>query len=223
MLLSLSTSEREPYIILIMESPINFKTIEPNILYFGTPVALITTIDIFDKPNIGPMSSVWALGWTLMLGLECSSKTYQNLMLQKECVINFPPSSLFNQVEKIANLTGANPIPDYKKGRYQYDPDKFMSGGFTSLKSELVQPPRIAECQLQLEGVLKNVLQINDDPKEASAVAAVEVRVVRVHADERLITDDKYINPKNWNPLIYNFRHYYGLGNELGKTFKAEI
>src|SRR5580692_6008394 len=123
---------------LFMESTINFKTIEPNILYFGTPVALITTLDVTGNANIGPMSSVWALGWTLMLGLECSSKTYQNLIAQKECVINFPPASLFSQVEKIANLTGANPVPDYKIGRYKYDPDKFASGGFTSIKSDLV-------------------------------------------------------------------------------------
>ena len=204
-------------------SKIKFKTVEPKILYFGTPVALVTTIDIDENANIGPMSSVWALGWTLMLGLEMESKTYQNLMEQKECVINFPPASLFKHVEKIANFTGANPIPDYKTGRYQYDADKFKSGGFTSLKSELVKPPRIAECQLQFETVLKNVLKINDDPVEASGVAAVEVRVVKIHADERLIVDGKHIDPKKWNPLIYNFRHYYGLGEELGKTFKAEI
>jgi flavin reductase (DIM6/NTAB) family NADH-FMN oxidoreductase RutF len=205
-----------------MQDEINFKTIEPQILYFGTPVALITTIDQSGNANIGPMSSVWALGWTLMLGLECSSKTYQNLILQKECVINFPPAKLFNQVEKIANLTGANPIPDYKLGRYQYDSDKFASGNFTKIKSELVHPPRIAECQLQLEAVLKSVLLINDDPKEASTIAAVEVRIIKVHADDHLIIDGDHINPDNWNPLIYNFRHYYGLGNKLGKTFKAE-
>jgi flavin reductase (DIM6/NTAB) family NADH-FMN oxidoreductase RutF len=202
---------------------IKFKTVEPKILYFGTPVALITTIDIDENANIGPMSSVWALGWTLMLGLEMASKTYQNLMEQKECVINFPPASLFKHVEKIANLTGATPVPDHKTERYQYDADKFKSGGFTSLKSELVKPPRIAECRLQFEAVLKNVLKINDDPVEASGVAAVEVRIVKVHADEQLIVDGKHIDPKKWNPLIYNFRHYYGLGEELGKTFKAEI
>ena len=206
-----------------MRSKINFKAIEPKILYFGTPVALITTIDADGKANIGPMSSVWALGWTLMLGLECSSKTYQNLVEQKECVINFPAASLFNNVEKIANLTGAYPIADYKKGRYKYDPDKFTSGGFTTLPSESVKPPRIAECPLQFEAVLKNVIVINDDPVEASSIAAVAVRVLKVHADERLIVDGKHIDPKKWNPLIYNFRHYYGLGNELGKTFKAEI
>ena len=206
-----------------MQSKIKFTAIEPKILYFGTPVALITTIDGDGKANIGPMSSVWALGWTLMLGLECSSKTYQNLIEQKECVINFPSASLFDKVEKIANLTGAYPIADYKKGRYKYDPDKFTSGGFTTLASESVKPPRIAECPLQFEAVLKNVIVINDDPVEASSIAAVAVRVLKVHADERLIVDGKHIDPKKWDPLIYNFRHYFGLGDELGKTFKAEV
>jgi flavin reductase (DIM6/NTAB) family NADH-FMN oxidoreductase RutF len=204
-------------------SKIKFKTIEPKILYFGTPVALITTLDADGNANIGPMSSVWALGRTLMLGLETESKTYRNLMEQKECVINFPDSSLFRHVEKIANLTGANPIPEYKKGRYEYDADKFKSGGFTAVKSEIVKPPRIAECQLQFEAVFKNALKINDDPIEASGIAAVEVRVIKIHADEELIIEGKHINPKKWDPLIYNFRHYYGLGEELGKTFKAEV
>lgn len=206
-----------------MHNPISFKAIEPKILYFGTPVALVTTIDQDGNANIGPMSSVWALGWTLMLGLECSSKTYQNLMIQKECVINFPPSTLFEHVERIANLTGVSPVPDYKKGRYQYDNDKFASGGFTRMKSEIVKPPRIAECQLQFEAVLKEKLEIHDDPHEASAIAAVEVRVVKIHVDELLIEEEKYISPARWNPLIYNFRHYFGLGKQLGKTFKAEV
>jgi len=202
---------------------VNFKEITPKILYFGTPVALITTVDKDGNANIGPMSSVWALGYTLMLGLEMGSKTWLNLMEQKECMVNFPPSSLFQNVEKIANLTGVNPVPEYKKGRYIYEPDKFSAGGFTRMESSSVKPPRIAECRLQLEAVLKNVLKINDDPVEASNVAAVEVRVIKVHADESMIVDGKHIDPAKWNPLIYNFRHYYGLGAELGKTFKAEI
>ena len=47
-----------------MQPTIKFTTIEPTILYFGTPVALVTTLDSEGKANIGPMSSVWALGWT---------------------------------------------------------------------------------------------------------------------------------------------------------------
>jgi flavin reductase (DIM6/NTAB) family NADH-FMN oxidoreductase RutF len=204
-------------------SKINFKSITPKILYFGTPVALITTVDQDGNANIGPMSSVWALGWTLMLGLETGSKTYMNLMEQKECVVNFPQSSLFQKVEKIANLTGVNPVPEYKKGRYTFEADKFAAAGFTREASAMVKPPRIGECQIQLEAVLKNVLVIKDDPMESSNVAAVEVRVVKFYADEKLIAEGKHIDPRKWDPLIYNFRHYYGLGKELGKTFKAEI
>jgi flavin reductase (DIM6/NTAB) family NADH-FMN oxidoreductase RutF len=200
-----------------------FQSIEPTILYFGNPVALITTLDESGHANIGPMSSTWTLGWTMMLGLECASKTYQNLMATKECVVNVADHTLAAKVESIAQLTGAWPMPEYKKGRYEYEADKFHVGGFSKMDSELVKPPRIAECLLQLEAVLKNVLVISDDPKEAGDVAAVEVRIVKVHAAQEIIAKDNHIDPTRWNPLIYNFRHYRELGKELGKTFKAEI
>lgn len=29
-------------------------------------------------------------------------------------------------------------------------------------------------------------------------------------------------DPAKWQPLIYTFRHYFGLGDELGATFRAE-
>jgi flavin reductase (DIM6/NTAB) family NADH-FMN oxidoreductase RutF len=192
-----------------------FKSIEPQILYFGTPVALITTIDAEGSPNIGPVSSAWVLGRTLFIGLECASKTYQNLISQGECVVNIPGSHLFKKVEKIASLTGAWPVPDYKNGRYEYEGDKFAA--------DLVKPPRILECGLHFEAVLMNKMVVDDDPVEAGPIAAVGVRVVKIHADEKLVVKDKHIDPAKWDPLIYNFRHYFGLGEELGKTFKAEV
>ena len=45
------------------------KTIEPTILYFGTPVALVSTMNADGTPNLAPMSSAWWLGWSCMLGL----------------------------------------------------------------------------------------------------------------------------------------------------------
>jgi len=206
-----------------MDSNKIFKSIEPAILYFGTPVALISTVDENNEANIGPVSSVWALGRTLVIGLECGSKTYQNLVKQGECVVNIPAAYLFDKVERIATLTGAQPIPDYKKARYQYESDKFRAGGFTRLASDVVAPPRIEECSIHFEAVLKNKMVIEDDPVEQGPIAALEVRVVKIHVDESLVIKDNHINPEKWEPLIYNFRHYFGLGKELGKTFKAEV
>lgn len=199
-----------------------FKRIRPSILYVGTPVALITTVDEYGNDNIGPMSSAWALGQNMVLGLLESSKTFQNLIQQKQCVINFPSYSLFKQVEKIANLTGLNPVPEHKKGRYRYSPDKFAAAGFSRLPSAEVVPPHIAECPIQMEAVLKDVMSLADC-SAGYKVAALCVEVVCVYAQEELIIKESHIDPSKWNPLIYNFRHYFGLGKELGKTFRAEI
>jgi flavin reductase (DIM6/NTAB) family NADH-FMN oxidoreductase RutF len=66
------------------------RTIEPAILYFGTPVALISTLNPDGTPNPAPMSSAWWLGWSCMLGLGQMSKSSENLIRTRECVINLP-------------------------------------------------------------------------------------------------------------------------------------
>jgi flavin reductase (DIM6/NTAB) family NADH-FMN oxidoreductase RutF len=48
------------------------------------------------------------------------------------------------------------------------------------------------------------------------------VEIVRVHVGEDFVLRDNYVDPAKWQPLIYNFRHYYGLGEQLGKTFRSE-
>ena len=58
---------------------LEFRTIEPKILYFGTPVALISSLNEDGATNLAPMSSFWALGWTLVLGVLDETKTAENL------------------------------------------------------------------------------------------------------------------------------------------------
>jgi flavin reductase (DIM6/NTAB) family NADH-FMN oxidoreductase RutF len=94
--------------------------IAPKILYFGTPVALITSLDENGAPNIGPVSSAWALGWTLVLGLE----TTANLRRNRQCVVNLVSEELHEKVERLAPLTGNNPVPKHKAEKFRYEPDK---------------------------------------------------------------------------------------------------
>src|ERR1035441_10391757 len=56
------------------------KTIDPTILYFGTPVALISTLNLDGSPNLAPMSSAWWLGWSCILGLGQMGQTSDNLI-----------------------------------------------------------------------------------------------------------------------------------------------
>jgi flavin reductase (DIM6/NTAB) family NADH-FMN oxidoreductase RutF len=87
-----------------------FRTIEPKILYFGNPVALVSSLNEDGSTNLAPISSFWALGWTLVLGLLDETMTADNLARHAECVVNLPEPEMWQQVEKLAPLTGKNPV-----------------------------------------------------------------------------------------------------------------
>lgn len=197
------------------------RVIAPKILYFGTPVVLITTCNEDGSANLAPMSSAWALGSTIVLGLGDEGKTAENLARTGECVLNLPSAELWQAVEKLAPLTGKNPVPEYKRASaFRYEREKFAAAGLTPQPSARVAPPRVAECPLQIEARVRDIRSFHD---ATSGALVVEVEAVMVHASAKIIYDESHIRPDAWHPLIYNFRHYFGLGPELGKTFRAEI
>ena len=51
---------------------------------------LISSSNEEGSTNLAPMSSFWALGWTLGLGLLDETKTAENLERHPECVVNLP-------------------------------------------------------------------------------------------------------------------------------------
>lgn len=203
----------------------SFKTIAPKILYFGTPVAIVTSANEDRKPNLAPISSFWALGWTIVLGLLRDTKTLANLERDPECVVNLPGPDLWHQVELLAPLTGLNPVPEEKAEKFRYEGDKFSAAGFTPLASECISVPRIRECPAQLECKIKKIHSLGGDERlrNLTGGAAVEAEVIRVHVREDYVVNENYVDPQRWQPLIYNFRHYFGLSEELGKTFRAEL
>jgi flavin reductase (DIM6/NTAB) family NADH-FMN oxidoreductase RutF len=201
-----------------------YRTIEPKILYFGTPVALISSLNEDCTTNLAPMSSFWALGWTLMLGLLDETKTAENLARHPECVVNLPSPDLWTHVEKLAPLTGKNPVPDIKAAQFRYEKHKFEASGLTEISSQLVQPSRVAECPVHLEARVHKLHKLSGDKlQQIGGGIGAEIEVLRVHIVSDLVDDDDHIDPQKWSPLIYNFRHYFRLENqELGKTFRAE-
>jgi len=82
------------------------KVVEPKILYFGTPVVLISTLNEDHSVNLAPMSSAWWLNQSCMLGMSGSSQTVVNLLRERECVLNLPSSELVPAVDRLALLTG---------------------------------------------------------------------------------------------------------------------
>ncbi|HET6503926.1 MAG TPA: flavin reductase family protein [Amycolatopsis sp.] len=194
-------------------------TITPSMLYFGTPVVLLSTENADGSANLAPMSSAWALGRTIVLGLGRGGQTAANLAARPGLVINLPAPHQWRAVERLAPLTGRDPVPAAKQATFRYEPAKFEAAGLRPEPSEAVRPPRVAECPLQLEATV--VRQQPDAAGEGFVI--VETAVVRVHADSAIVVPGtQHVDPRAWSPLIYNFRHYFGLGPELGHTFRSE-
>ena len=200
------------------------KTIEPSILYLGTPVVLISTRNEDGTTNVAPVSSAWFLGWGCMIGLASNSKTPENLLREQECVLNLPSVAQVNAVNRLAKTTGTHPVPEWKAGRgYRHVKDKLAAAGLTALPSTCVQAPRVAECPLQLEAVLQahhpfggfEAQRPCGKAIEKPFLTAFELKIVRVHAEESLILAGKpnHIDPDQWKPLIMSFSHFYGLAD----------
>jgi flavin reductase (DIM6/NTAB) family NADH-FMN oxidoreductase RutF len=203
-------------------------TSEPNILYLGTPVVLISTVNEDGSYNLAPMSSAFWLGWRCMLGLGTSSKTSQNILRTRECVLNLPSVDQVAGVNRLARTTGSNPVPEHKiqKG-YYFEPDKFGISGFTIQDSETVSAPRVAECPIQLEAVLEGVYPYADmNADRQGHIPCLEVRIQRVHVEEALLIDEdsNRIDPDKWRPLIMSFQKFYGLdAGQLHVSTLAQI
>ena len=200
--------------------------IRPRILYYGTPVVLVTTRNGDGTANISPMSSSWALGDHVVLGMLATGQGLENLSRERECVINVPGPAMWRQVEALAPTTGRADVPEFKRAvGYRFEPHKFAAAGLTEVPSETVRASRIAECPLQLEA---QVRALHETPLEGTetgprSFTIVDTQVTRVHAHPRIVlpgTD--HVDTAEWSPLLYVFRHYFGTGSELGKTFKAE-
>ncbi|MFB6456290.1 flavin reductase family protein [Chitinophaga sp. Hz27] len=199
----------------------------PSILYFGTPVILISTTNENGTFNLAPSSSIFWLGWRCMVGLAASSKTTHNLLRERECVINLPSVDQAGAVNKLARTTGSNPVPEGKIARgYYYEPNKFEKAGLTPVNSITVRPPSVLECPVQMEAVVEDVhgLASHDDAMRGKIVV-FEMRIQRVHLEESILMDGKsdHVDPDKWRPLIMSFQELYGLGSKVHPSTLALI
>jgi flavin reductase (DIM6/NTAB) family NADH-FMN oxidoreductase RutF len=155
-----------------------------------------------------------------MVGLAGNSRTTENLQRTGECVLNLPSASLVDNVDRIARTTGSDPIPDGKRRRgYRHVADKFTEAELTPIASHLVRPPRVAECPVQMEATLQAAHPVG----EGSALA-LELAIIRIHADQDILAEPDRIDPDAWRPLIMSFQHFYGLTpGELRPSTLAQI
>jgi flavin reductase (DIM6/NTAB) family NADH-FMN oxidoreductase RutF len=192
-----------------------------KVLYFGTPVVLVSTSNPDGSANLAPMSSAWWLGRSAMLGLGDRSQTAANLRRHGECVLNLPSSAMAAVVDRIALTTGRAEVSGYKRAQgYRHVADKFALAGLTEHRSDLVGPPRVAQCPIQLECRVAAMHPFGGPDVTATGF---EVEVLRAHVEaDLLVPATSHIDPLRWDPLIMKFTEFFGGGVNVHPSRLAE-
>jgi flavin reductase (DIM6/NTAB) family NADH-FMN oxidoreductase RutF len=188
------------------------RAITPKMLYFGTPVVLLSSANPDGTTNIAPISSAWWLGRSAMLGMSVHSQTVRNLLERPTVVINLVDAGMVDAVDRLALLTGRPDVPTYKAARgYTYATDKFAAAGLTPVAMPDGGPDGVAESLIQLTG---EVVAIHEVGGADDGLRALEASVTGVFADERVLLPDhgNHLDPLAWDPMIMKFTEYFGQG-----------
>lgn len=199
----------------------------PSILYFGTPVVLISTVNSDGTYNLAPISSIFWLGYRCVIGISAQSKTTENIIRTKECVLNLPSVEQVEHVNRLALTTGSNPVPPGKllKG-YRYVPEKFRHSGLTSIASDLVSAPAVHECPVQMEASFVNMHALGaENGFHEVRIVTIELKILRVHLEQSITMKDHpdRVDPDKWRPLIMSFQEFYGLGSKVHASTLAQV
>lgn len=138
------------------------------------PIALVTTVDGAGHTNVAPKSLINFLTVRpvrIFLGCNREHHTAQNLMTNRECVLNFPGD---DQVDKV-----------WAAAEFREPGDgEIRARGFTEIPSECVLPPRILECRFHVECRSESVHWFDDECVFYLDVLAASVDQVVHTADD---------------------------------------
>lgn len=190
-------------------------------------MVLVSTRNDDDTFNVAPISSVFWLGYRCIIGISVKSKTTENILRSKECVLNLPSVKEATFVNRLALTTGSDPVPPGKllKG-YTHVRDKFGHSGLTPADADLVRAPRVQECPVQMEGSFVGMHPIGAEKGfQEVRIVAIELRILRVHLEQSIMMKENpnRVDPDKWRPLIMSFQEFYGLGEKIHPSTLAQI
>jgi len=88
--------------------------------------------------------------------------------------------------------------------------DKWKEMGLTPLPARIVKAPIIAESPVNIECVVKQIIDLGVHHMFIA-------EVVSVTADDSYIDETGAFSLAKARPLVYNHGHYFGLGKKIGK------
>lgn len=151
------------------------------------PIAFASTMDKEGNPNLSPFSffNVFSANPPILIfsparrGRDNTVKhTYNNVKATKEVVINIVNYDMVQQMSLSST--------EYADGV-----NEFTKAGFGMLKSDLIKPFRVSESPVQMECLVKDVIELGS---EGGAGNLVICEVVKVHVKEEILDESGSID-----------------------------
>lgn len=151
------------------------------------PIAFVSTVDKDGNVNLSPFSFFNVFGSNPPIAIFSPARrgrdntvkhTFENVLEVKEAVINMVNYSMVNQ----ASLAST----EYPRGV-----NEFLKAGFTMEPSQKVQPPRVKESPVQMECIIREVIETG---KEGGAGNLVIAEIVLMHISEDILDSEGRID-----------------------------
>jgi len=178
------------------------KRLPPATLLFPTPVVLVSCLDEAGKPNI--ITLAWAgvvNSEPPMIGISIRPNRHSHAGVKKwgAFVVNLPSEEIVRKVDACGVLSGARV-------------NKFEVMEWTPVPGEVVKAPRIDECSVQIECLVKQTVSLGSHDLFLGEIAAL-------HVKEDVLKAKDEIDIAKFLPIVFcpGAREYWSLGERMGE------
>lgn len=172
---------------------------KPSTMLNPVPVVMVSCSDNNGKSNIITLAWVGTINSDppmVSISVRKQRYSYELIKQKGEFVINLPSK----------NLTFAADFCGVKSGK---DIDKFKEMKLTPEKAAKIDVPLIKECPVNLECVVRQVMELGSHDLFLAEVVATNV-------DEKLLDENGKLNLHKAELICYSHGEYYPLGDSLG-------
>lgn len=151
------------------------------------PIAFASTLDENGVPNLSPFSFFNVFSSNPPILIFSPARRVRNNTL-KHTLINCDKTR-----EVVINMVDFSIVQQMSLSSTEY-PDgvnEFEKSGLTMVKSDLVKPFRVAECPVQFECKVNDIIALGT---EGGAGNLVICEVVKIHIDERVLDENQMID-----------------------------
>lgn len=166
---------------------------------------MITSCGAAGTPNIITLGEVFNLSIKdpVWVGLAIRKATYSHGLIaqQGEFVVNLPTAAMIDKALQCGSVSGRDGV------------DKFKEFGLTPAPAVYVKPPLIAECPVNIECRLVNLLEVGDHDLFIG-------EVLLEHLDEEMLDENDQLIPEKLDPIVMMRWGFCRIGERLTPTIK---